>query len=687
MQNFQSCGLAICMTAKMSSRNPSFTTSDTRPAKRQRTVTPDVEDIRAKRIAYLTSLSRAVSPPPQSQDVKTVEESDVRTPHQSFQSTSTIELPPSFFEQPQQSQSAERSQSINPEVSMIRGKLQKSSFTRTFASPFRLLKTQGVSSDDNYNTISLRDILGDPLIKQAWIFNFCFDVDWTMKHFDADVRELVDVKIVHGSWRKEDGNRQGIQEALTNWKNVKEVTAYMPDQFGTHHSKMIVLFKHDDTAQVVIHTANMLDKDWNHMTQAAWVSPSLPLERQAVEQKGLGAIGSGRRFKHDLLRYFKAYGSKLKALSQEMSKYDFSQVRGALVTSVPSDTKVGDSADEAWGHLNLRHSLKALHSHKDRARTRNGNIDSQHLVCQVSSIATLPAYWLQNTVYKAATPTPPTTGAFCFTSELLTTSIIYPTPSDMQDALTGYATGGSIHTKTSTPNQLKQVTSLRPELKRWGKKAPNPDLRAGRHNIPPHIKTYICFESEPSRENPTPDIEWALLTSANLSQQAWGTVEKPPRGVINMKSAQVHVASFEVGVLVWPELYLPESSPAAITSESPDEDTASSQSIKQPALIARMVPVFGQDTPQYPEVLDENEPEPLIVGLRMPYDLPLTPYRRDELPWSPNAVYREPDRLGQTWGVEESNIRSLTSHRESQAEKVDVDHSSNSSGSFRSIIE
>lgn len=661
--------------------------SDTRPAKRQRTVTPDVEDLRAKRIAYLTSLSRPVSPPPPSQDVKVVEESDIRTPHQSFQSTSTIELPSSFFEQTQQSQHIEQNQSLNPEVSMIRGKLQKSTFSRTIASPFKLLKTQGVSSDDNYNTVSLRDILGDPLIKQAWIFNFCFDVDWTMKHFDADVRELVDVKIVHGSWRREDGNRQAILEHLKKWKNVSEITAYMPDQFGTHHSKMIVLFKHDDTAQVVVHTANMLDKDWNHMTQAAWISPPLPLERQTIERAGLGAIGSGRRFKYDLTRYFKAYGSKLKALSEEISKYDFSQVRGALVASTPSDVRVGDSADQAWGHLNLRHILKAVHSHKDRARTRNGNIDSQHLVCQVSSIATLPTYWLQNTVYKAATPTPPTTGAFCFTSNLMTTSIIYPTQSDMQDALTGYTTGGSIHTKTSTPNQLKQVATLRPELKRWGKQASNPDFRAGRHNIPPHIKTYICFESEPTRENSTPDIEWALLSSANLSQQAWGTTEKPPRGIINMKSAQVHVSSFEIGVLVWPELYLPEPSPAAITDDSLDVEPASSRDTKQPPFLARMVPVFGQDVPEYPEVIDENEPEPLMVGLRMPYDLPLTSYRRDELPWSPNAVYREPDRLGQTWGVEESQIRSLTAHRESQAAKIDLDHSSNSSGSFRSVVE
>ncbi len=39
------------------------------------------------------------------------------------------------------------------------------------------------------------------------------------------------------------------QEAAGRYPNVQVVTAYMPEAFGTHHSKMMILFRHDDLAQ------------------------------------------------------------------------------------------------------------------------------------------------------------------------------------------------------------------------------------------------------------------------------------------------------------------------------------------------------------------------------------------------------------------------------------------------------
>ncbi|KAI5288631.1 hypothetical protein KEM54_005051, partial [Ascosphaera aggregata] len=65
-------------------------------------------------------------------------------------------------------------------------------------------------SGNNVDTVQLQDILGDPLIKECWQFNYCFDVDWLMKQFDPDVRHSVIVKVVHGSWKKESPNRQRI---------------------------------------------------------------------------------------------------------------------------------------------------------------------------------------------------------------------------------------------------------------------------------------------------------------------------------------------------------------------------------------------------------------------------------------------------------------------------------------------
>jgi tyrosyl-DNA phosphodiesterase 1 len=51
------------------------------------------------------------------------------------------------------------------------------------------------------------------------------------------------------------------QQQAAQYSNVGLHAAFMPEMFGTHHSKMMILLRHDDTAQVIIHTANMIAKD------------------------------------------------------------------------------------------------------------------------------------------------------------------------------------------------------------------------------------------------------------------------------------------------------------------------------------------------------------------------------------------------------------------------------------------
>ena len=83
-------------------------------------------------------------------------------------------------------------------------------------SPIQLTHIQGLSdnSGNNIDTIKLRDILGDPMIKECWQFNFCFDIDFIMDQFDPDVKSIVQVKVVHGSWKKESPNRIRIEVGI-----------------------------------------------------------------------------------------------------------------------------------------------------------------------------------------------------------------------------------------------------------------------------------------------------------------------------------------------------------------------------------------------------------------------------------------------------------------------------------------
>ena len=47
-------------------------------------------------------------------------------------------------------------------------------------SPVKLNNIAELPATSNVDTVSLRDILGDPLISECWLFNYLFDVDFLM---------------------------------------------------------------------------------------------------------------------------------------------------------------------------------------------------------------------------------------------------------------------------------------------------------------------------------------------------------------------------------------------------------------------------------------------------------------------------------------------------------------------------
>lgn len=51
---------------------------------------------------------------------------------------------------------------------------------RLLPSPFQLTRIRDLPAASNVDTVSLRDILGDPMIRECWHFNFLFDVDFLM---------------------------------------------------------------------------------------------------------------------------------------------------------------------------------------------------------------------------------------------------------------------------------------------------------------------------------------------------------------------------------------------------------------------------------------------------------------------------------------------------------------------------
>lgn len=413
---------------------------------------------------------------------------------------------------------------------------------------------------------------------------------------------------------------------------------------------MLILFRHDDTAQIVIHTANMIHRDWANMTQAVWASPLLPLWSQNLTSQpstpAVHPIGSGERFKVDLLRYLGAYEKRLEALTTQLKDYDFSSIRAAFLGSAPSRQKPAAASSEvtAFGWLGLRQILSGIPTSTSEDNSR------PHVVSQVSSVATLGATptWLSHfqsvlshcsdteTAGAEATPSSSAKGSTFFTkretepvrSSAPKFSVVFPTPKEIRMSLDGYTAGGSIHWKIQSAQQQKQLEYMHPLLCHWSpppksfftplSSADSSQREAHRGTAAPHIKTYIRFSSEECKT-----INWAMVTSANLSKQAWGDV-------VNKKD-EIWIQSWETGVVVWPALYAESSSPV-------NEHVV-------------MVPAFGSDTPGS---LEEQQNLPAkekitCVGFRMPYNLPLIPYTANEKPWCATLEYKEPDRHGRTW--------------------------------------
>jgi tyrosyl-DNA phosphodiesterase 1 len=51
---------------------------------------------------------------------------------------------------------------------------------RRKSSPFQLTRIRDLPAEANEDTIALSDILGDPMIREAWLFDYLFDIDFVV---------------------------------------------------------------------------------------------------------------------------------------------------------------------------------------------------------------------------------------------------------------------------------------------------------------------------------------------------------------------------------------------------------------------------------------------------------------------------------------------------------------------------
>ena len=167
--------------------------------------------------------------------------------------------------------------------------------------------------------------------------------------------------------------------------------------------------------------------------------------------------------------------------------------------------------------------------------------------------------------------------------------------------------------------------------------------RDRRGRAAPHIKTYIRFHDASMRQ-----IDWAMVTSANLSTQAWGSASV---------SGEVRICSYEIGVIFWPALWDDRSDglpPATMVpvfgSDTPSSDRSG---LDEGAQESKNIPLAGRLTSTADEGghdrIEGRRKGQVRLGWRMPYDLPLVPYGTNEMPWCATEPCTERDWMGSIW--------------------------------------
>ncbi|TPX77786.1 hypothetical protein CcCBS67573_g00956 [Chytriomyces confervae] len=469
------------------------------------------------------------------------------------------------------------------------------------------VRLTALDSETGSATISLTGLLsmGASEMTSMWQFNYKLNPEFFMRCVPESAKKARTTFVVHRS------------PELAKLRNEFNFVFPSVEQFGTHHSKMMVLFYKDSTAHVVIHTANLIERDWGKKSQMAWVSSLLR------KKTGEGATGPNRAFESDLMEYLNSYGKDLADLRSQLKEYDFSHEVGMIVASVPGRHKSSGSSGNSinrWGYRRLGDLLK-----KDVHLSEVMKKEST-LIFQYSSVGSLGKddSWLMKDFAKTLNNSSNTMNSPFSMQQPIKVALVFPTVAQVQSSLQGWSAGNSI--PFSNENWERQKSYMRPLLKSWIAKD------AERANAMPHVKTFSRI-NESTRE-----IAWMLVTSHNLSKAAWGSLE--------LKGTQLFIRSYEIGVLLTPSYFkvvivkyhlftsLIGIIPQAFKHQNAIMEAVSAKYLRETSLIS----------PQ--ELKEDRTVTDIVVPICMPFDLPLTPYRSDDEPWRWDVAFKGLDSQG-----------------------------------------
>lgn len=433
-------------------------------------------------------------------------------------------------------------------------------------SPIQLIHSVSYGNTTaNKDTVKLSDLVSlDGLVK-TFQFSFAIDCEYLIPHIKSKTTEIVLV------CSQENAN---VPADYKRAFNIKQLDVKVP-KFGSHHTKMMVNLFADNHAEIVILTANMTLMDFDANTQMVWRSPKLHMR----------SGNSQPAFKGDFLAYLKEYDfDDLSTLAAKLEKYDFSQVKADFVSSVPGKYRLDN--DKVYGYGKLYDLMKKHTLFADRSKTTK-------IVAQMSSIASSLQPWKAANVFTHLLAPLASGGSFplsngeksvrdSMAAHSFEPIIIYPTVEEVRASHFKTLGGNSIFFNDSKKHEEAHVALVRRFLYKWGAGARD----SGRAKLVPHCKTYTATSDN------FKSLDWFLMTSGNLSKQAWGA---PSKGSPN----EYEIKSYEAGVLIHPALW-----------------------VERPSL----VPSLKSDTLS---TCQRN-----CIPVRIPYSIPLEKYSLQEEPWN-----------------------------------------------------
>ena len=365
-----------------------------------------------------------------------------------------------------------------------------------------------------YFTDLLHPSLGN--LESSLQINFMVEYEWLMMNYEVTKNDHKPLTIIYGEENAELAANNGQPKKNITSKRVKPRYP-----FGTHHTKMMVLNYDDGSVRVVVHTSNLISSDWEDRTQGMWISPKCPVLENSVgtDEKIKNEGDSDTKFKLCLLRYLDYYEvSALRPFLEKIKACDFSAVNVFFVGSVPGSHVIHRMDPfQNWGHSFV---AKILGKHNENHKEEGYKDENAEIVFQSSSIGSLGPMLQSSFLMELAT-------SFNASSLRSTKNVpnnvrmVYPSKKNVFDAYGGPLYGGGCLPYSQKTN-MKQPW-LKKVMCTWESE------QIQRTRAMPHIKTYtklsgFCVETKTDRQRPK--ASYYLLTSANLSKAAWGSLNK-----------------------------------------------------------------------------------------------------------------------------------------------------------------